>query len=197
MSADLAAMPPVTARDHALGPADAPVTLVVYANYECLHCRRAYPFLEALRAEAGDRLRFVYRHFARPADVPNAEPAARAAEAAGLQGRFWDMHRALYTGDPRLQIEHLLGHAQDIGLDLSRFEHDLPTPPLLARVRADLSGGLAAGIRGTPTFFVNGRVHETAWDLESVRRTVLDEIHARPPRRDHPSAESSSFMSAP
>jgi protein-disulfide isomerase len=181
VSAGAAPPPPVTDRDHARGPADAPVTLVAYANYECLHCRRAYPFLEALRAEAGDRLRVVYRHFARPADFPNAEPAARAAEAAALQGRFWEMQHALYTGDPRLRLEDLLRHAQDLGLDLSRFEHDLPTPPLLARVRADLAGGIAAGVRGTPAFFVNGRMHESAWDLESVRRAVLDGIAEHAP----------------
>jgi protein-disulfide isomerase len=192
VSADVAPIPPVTERDHVLGPADAPVTLVTYANYECLHCRRAHPFLEALRAEAGDRLRYVYRHFARPADFPNAEPAARAAEAAALQGRFWQMQHALYTGDPRLRLSDLLRHAQDIGLDLSRFEHDLPTPPLLARVRADLAGGIAAGVRGTPTFFINGRLHETAWDLESVRRAVLDEISGRPtPGRPELSAADS------
>ena len=178
MSADVAPIPPVTERDHVLGPATAPVTLVTYANYECLHCRRAHPFLEALRVEAGDGLRYVYRHFARPADFPNAEPAARAAEAAALQGRFWQMQHALYTGDSRLRLGDLLRHAQDIGLDLSRFEHDLPTPPLLAHVRADLAGGIAAGVRGTPTFFINGRMHETAWDLESVRRAVLDGVGA-------------------
>jgi protein-disulfide isomerase len=182
MSADVAPMPPVTERDHVLGAASARVTLVTYANYECLHCRRAYPFLEALRAEAGDRLRYVYRHFARPADFPNAEPAARAAEAAALQGRFWQMQHALYTGDPRLRVSDLLRHAQDIGLDLSRFEHDLPTPPVLARVRADLAGGIAAGVRGTPTFFINGRMHETAWDLESVRRAVLDGVRPQIPQ---------------
>jgi protein-disulfide isomerase len=163
----------VTERDHVLGPADAPVTLVVYANYECLHCRRAYPFLDALRQELGDGLRFVYRHFVRPADFPNAEPAARAAEAAALQGRFWEMQQALYTGDPRLRLDDLLTHAQSIGLDLARFEHDLPTPPLLARVRADLAGGLDAGVRGTPAFFVNGVLHEAAWDLDRVRADVV------------------------
>jgi NhaA family Na+:H+ antiporter len=165
----------VTAHDHVLGPADAPVTLVVYANYECLHCRRAYPALEALRERLGDRLRYVYRHFARPADFPNAEPAARAAEAAALQGRFWEMQHALYTGDPRLRLDDLLTHAEHVGLDLARFAHDLPTPRLLARVRGDLAGGLEAGVRSTPAFFVNGRLHEASWDLDRVRADVMRE----------------------
>jgi len=173
VAAEPSPLPPVTERDHALGPADAPVTLVVYANYECLHCRRAYPFLESLRAELGDGLRLVYRHFVRAADFPNAEPAARAAEAAALQGKFWEMQRALYTGDPRLRLDDLLAHAESVGLDLARFAHDLPTPPLLARVRADLAGGIDAGVRGTPAFFVNGQLHQAAYDLARVRADVL------------------------
>src|SRR5580704_10028475 len=85
----------VGGEDHVIGPAGAPVTLVMYGNYECLHCRRAYPAVSAVRTELGSRLRFVHRHFARAADFPHAELAAEAAEAAARQGKFWDMHEAL------------------------------------------------------------------------------------------------------
>jgi len=159
--------------DHTLGPADAPVTLVEYGNYECLHCRRAYPFVEALRDELGDRLRVVFRHFAPPADFPNAERAAEAAEAAAAQGKFWEMHARLMLGPPALHLAALLAQAADLGLDDGRVRDEVTGHVHLARVREDLTAGIEAGVTSTPSFFVNGVPHPTAWDLDSDRQSVV------------------------
>jgi protein-disulfide isomerase len=154
-------------------PGDGVVTLVEYGNYECLHCRRAHPFIEALRAEAGDRLRFVYRHFARPADFPNAELAAEAAEAAGAQGRFWEMHDSLFSGGPRLHRAALADHAAALGLDLAAFDAALRDRTFRDPVREGLAEGLERGVRSTPSFFIDGVLHENAWDLDALRDEVL------------------------
>jgi protein-disulfide isomerase len=169
--------------DHARGPADAPVTLVEYGNYECLHCRRAYPFVEALRDELGDRLRVVFRHYAPPADFPNAERAAEAAEAAGAQGRFWEMHARLMLGPPALHLSALLAQAADLGLDDRRLRDDLAERVHLARVRDNLAAAIEAGVTSTPSFFVNGVAHATAWDLDSLRAAVLAAHDEAEPRR--------------
>ena len=108
-----------TAR-HARGAADAPVTVEMYGNHECLHCRRAWPAVEALLDELGERVRFVYHHLARPADFPHAELAAEAAEAAAAQGRFWEMHALLMTEAPSLHAETLIASAASLGLDVAR-----------------------------------------------------------------------------
>ena len=156
--------------------ADAAVTLVMYGNYECLHCRRAHPFIQALREELGGRLRFVYRHFARPADFPNAELAAEAAEAAGEQGRFWAMHDALLSGEPRLHRAALADHALALGLDMRAFDESLRERRHRARVRAQLAEGVELGVRSTPAFFIDGVQHPTAWDLDAVRDAVLERV---------------------
>ena len=156
---------PIEADDHVFGPADAP-TLVMYGNYECLHCRRIYPEVAAIRRELGDRLRFAYRHFALSSDFPHADLAAEAAEAAGAQGRFWDMHEALSLRAPSLVHEALLAEAQRLGLDVADA---LETRTYRALVREKTTKALASGVRSTPTFFVNGTYVEDPWDLDALR----------------------------
>ena len=176
-------LPSVTAADHAQGPVDAPVTLVQYGNYECLHCRRAFPFVEALRDEVGDGLRVVFRHYAPTADFPNAERAAAAAEAAAAQGKFWEMHARLMLGPPALHLAALLAQAADLGLDDRRVREELTGHVHLTRVREDLAGGIEAGVRSTPSFFVNGVAHPAAWDLDGLRAAVLAALEEAGARR--------------
>ena len=159
----------IVADDHVFGPVDAPVTLIMYGNYECLHCRRVYPEVAAIRRELGTRLRFVYRHFALTADFPHAELAAEAAESAGAQGRFWDMHEALSLRAPSLEREALLAEAARLRLDVDRLAGDLETRAYRALVHEKTTRALASGVRGTPTFFVNGDFVEDPWDLEALR----------------------------
>jgi protein-disulfide isomerase len=144
----------------------------MYGNYECLHCRRAYPEVAAIRADLGSRLRFVYRHYALAADFPHAEMAAEAAEAAGAQGRFWDMHEALSLRAPSLDHHALLAEAARLDLDVARLATDLEDRVYRSLVREKTTSALASGVRSTPTFFVNGNYVEDPWDLDGLRAAL-------------------------
>jgi protein-disulfide isomerase len=148
--------PPVSERDHVLGPADARVTLVEYGDFECPYCAAAHGIVQAARKAFGGNLRVVFRHFPLRASHPRALPAAKAAEAAGEQGRFWDMHDRLYRHQTELGDEALLRHARELGLDLDRFRASLDAPAHEDRIRDDLASAAASGARGTPTLFING-----------------------------------------
>jgi protein-disulfide isomerase len=163
---------------HARGPADAPVTVDMYGNYECLHCRRAWPAVEALLEEVGDRVRFVYHHFARPADFPNAELAAEAAEAAAAEGRYWEMHALLMTEAPSLHAEVLVASAAALGLDVARVEGALAARTYRDAVRAAHALGLERGVTRTPTFQVDGVTVPPSADLSALRGAVEEALGA-------------------
>lgn len=148
---------PVTDADHALGPPTAAVTLVEYGDYECPSCLNAEPMKATLRERLGDRLRIVFRHFPQSGVHPRASAAAEAAEAAADQGRFWDMHRALFARQRDLAELDLTHLALQLGLDVYRFQQQTAAGTFAPRVRADHAGGDRSGVDGTPTFFVNGR----------------------------------------
>jgi protein-disulfide isomerase len=147
---------------HASGPQGAPLQLEEFGDYECPLCGNFYPEVERLRADYGDKLRLVFRQFPLTRAHQYALVAAHAAEAAGLQGKFWEMHDRLYRGqrdwskaaDARLVFE---GYARDLGLDLARFTRDMGSADVDARVVADHERGQSLGVHGTPTFFLNGR----------------------------------------
>jgi len=170
--------PPVNAeQDHIVGPANAPVTLVEYGDFECPFCGRSYPAVRRLRAELGDRLRFVFRHFPRP-EHPHARHAAQAAEAASAQGRFWEMHDQLFEHQAALADSDLAQYATNLGLDVERFQHDLTSHVSVDRVQRDVQSGAHSDVHGTPTFFINGVKHEgpdTFDDLMSAIRQQLPE----------------------
>ena len=160
--------PPVTARDHAQGPADAPLTLVQYGDYECPYTRRSLPIVAELQRRLGDRLRFIYRNFPLTQIHPHALHAAEAAEAADAQGRFWPMHDELFAHQHALEDAQLRDHARAVGLDTERFAHDMAAHAHLDRIRADVAGGRESGVQGTPTFFVNGVRHEGSYDVDPL-----------------------------
>jgi protein-disulfide isomerase len=164
--------PPVSARDHAQGPAAGPVTLVEYGDYECPHCGRAYPMVKAVQRSMGDNLRFVFRNFPLTSSHEHAEHAAEMAEAAGDRGKFWEMHDRLFEHQRRLADGDLLDHASRIGLDLGRFERELTGHAHAERVREDFLSGVRSGVNGTPTFFINGARHDGAWGLEPLLEAV-------------------------
>ncbi len=164
--------PPVDpGRDHVRGPANAPVTLVEYGDYECPFCGRAYPIVKRLQQEYGDRLRFVWRHFPRP-EHPHGRIAAEAAEAAGAQGKYWEMHDALFAHQDALEPVDLERYAADLGLDVERFRHDLTAHTFHSRVGEDLEHAVHSGAHGTPTFFVNGRRHLGRDDYDDLKATI-------------------------
>lgn len=151
---------PITERDHSEGSPHASVTLVEYGDFECPQCGRAFLLVEDLRKRMGERLKFVYRHFPLSEIHPHAEMAAEAAEAAGAQDKFWEMHRALFTHQAALDDSHFRHYASVIGLDLPLFSHDLENRVYQARVREDFMSGARSGVNGTPTFFINGERYD-------------------------------------
>ena len=159
---------PVGKRDHIQGPADAPVTLVEYGDYECPHCGRAYPIVKEVQKRMGRRLRFVYRNFPLRESHPHAQQAAEAAEAAGAQGKFWEMHDRLFERQFALDGEYLIEYAGDVGLDVARFRKELEGGVYEPRVREDFRSGVTSGVNGTPTFFINGVRHDDSWDAKPL-----------------------------
>jgi protein-disulfide isomerase len=166
--------PPVGPRDHVIGPANAPVTLVEYGDYECPYCGAAHPIVKEIRRRLGDGLRFAFRHFPLTRVHPHAEHAAEAAEAAAAQGpaRFWQMHDMLYEHQDALDDEYLAVYAAAIGLDVERFTLELLEGIYAPRVREDFLSGVRSGVNGTPTFFINGHRHEGTYDLATLLAAI-------------------------
>jgi len=153
-------IPSVNERDHAQGPATAAITLVEYGDYQDPQCAAAQPWIKALQARMGDRLRLVFRHY--PASDPPPR-AAEAAEAAGRQGRFWGMHDVLFEHQSALGNGFLVEYARDLGLDTSLFLRDMTGHVFAERVWLDLASGRRSGVQDTPAFFVNGVRQPGSW----------------------------------
>ena len=158
--------PPVNAADHTAGPADAPVTLVEYGDYECSYCGMAQPIVKRVQKALGDQLRFVFRNFPLAEAHPHARLAAQAAEAAAAQGRFWEMHDMLFEHQDALEPPDILGYAKSLGLDVERFAHELQAGLYNKKPRDDFRSGVRSGVNGTPTFFINGARYEGSWANE-------------------------------
>jgi Na+/H+ antiporter NhaA len=167
---DLAA-PVDPERDHLRGPEDAPVTLLEYGDFECPYCGQAEPVVRELLADFGD-VRYVWRHLPLNDVHANAQNAAEAAEAAAEQGAFWEMYELLLANQDHLAPADLIGYAGQIGLDVERFSDDLENHVGAARIAEDVDGADLSGVSGTPTFFVNGRRHYGAYDIETLKRAV-------------------------
>ncbi|WP_433152346.1 Na+/H+ antiporter NhaA [Actinomadura nitritigenes] len=167
---DLAA-PVDPERDHVRGPERAPVTVVEYGDFECPYCGQAEPVIRELLAGQGD-VRYVWRHLPLTDVHPQAHLAAQAAEAAAAQDAFWEMHDLLFRHQDALQAKDLVRYAGELGLDVARFRDDLRRSAGAARIAEDVDSADLSGVSGTPTFFVNGRRHHGAYDLESLQHAV-------------------------
>jgi Na+/H+ antiporter NhaA len=159
-------------RDHVRGPLGARVTLLEYGDYQCPHCAAAAPVIRDLLDRSEGRLRFVFRHLPLVDVHPGAALAAEAAEAAGEQGRFWEMHDRLLDHQEDLDAHDLVRHAAAIGLDLARFQADLDTGRFSARVGQDVNSAEEAGVAGTPTFFIDGVRYEGAYDTDPLEARI-------------------------
>ncbi len=155
-------------RDHLRGPVDAVVTLLEYGDYQCPHCAAAHIVLKTILPQVGDAVRYAFRHFPLSTVHPDAELAAEAAEAAGSQHSFWDMHDMLFTNQHRLDAPSLLSYAAALALDVKRFGNELAGHTHLPKVSDDFMSGVRSGVNGTPTFFINGVRHDGGWDYTSL-----------------------------
>jgi Na+/H+ antiporter NhaA/predicted DsbA family dithiol-disulfide isomerase len=165
------ALPVDPERDHIRGPREAPVTLVEYGDFECPFCGRAEPVVREVLSEFAD-VRYVWRHLPLSDVHPNAQIAAEASEAAAHQGAFWEMHDLLLEHQGELQPSDLIGYAQELGLDVERFREDLRRGTGAGRIEEDVDSADRSGVTGTPTFFINGRRHDGAYDVDTLSAAV-------------------------
>lgn len=157
--------------DHRQGAVDAPVTLLQYGDYQCEDCYAAYPVLKRIQATMGDSLQFVFRNFPLNHEHAHAQQAAEAAESAAAQGKFWQMHDALYEQQDDLVangLDGILRIAASAEVDLERLKQDLESRRFKARVDNDHATGVASGVTGTPTFFIDGRRCDVGEDYEAL-----------------------------
>ncbi len=159
--------PSVRSYDHSLGPEHAPVTVVEFGVFECPNCKQAAPAVKLLLERFEERVRFVFRHFPLVEVHPHAMLAAQAAEAAAAQGKFWPMHDLLFENQTHLKAQHLQNYAQGLGLDMARYTAEMDDEVYLQRVREHIDSGHQSGVRGTPTFFVNGRLPDVSFGMRS------------------------------
>jgi Na+/H+ antiporter NhaA len=160
------------ARDHARGPEDAPVTLLEYGDYECPYCGQAEVVIRDLLESFGDDVRYVWRHLPLNDVHPNAQMAAEAAEAAAAQDAFWGMHDKLLEHQDELAPPDLTRYAEELDLDVERFWDDLRERVHAPRIAEDVGSADASGVAGTPTFFINGKRHHGAYDIDTLTATV-------------------------
>ena len=158
-------------RDHVRGPRDAKITLVEYGDLECPYCGQAEAVVRELLAGFGD-LRYVWRHLPLNDVHPHAQQAAEATEAAAEQGAFWELHDVLMTHQDALRLPDLVSYAQELGLDVDRFQEDMRTGIGRGRIAADVDGADLSGVSGTPTFFINERRHQGAYDVDTLATAV-------------------------
>jgi len=170
--------PPVSNIDHTLGPDHAPVTVVEYGDFECPNCKQAVPAVKLLLERFDERVRFAWRHFPLVDVHPHAMAAAEAAECAGAQGKFWEMHELLFANQEHLKPKQLQGYAEQLSLDIALFTSEMDDHVYLQRVREHIDSGLRSGVRGTPGFFVNGRIHDVSFGIRSLFDAVEAALHA-------------------
>jgi Na+/H+ antiporter NhaA len=160
------------ARDHIRGPDDAPVTLVEYGDFECPYCGQAESVVRGLLTSFGDDVRYVWRHLPLNDVHVDAQLAAEASEAAAAQGSFWEMYDALLSHQDALTPQGIDGLAHELGLDVDRFWSDVRRHEHASRVAEDVASADASGVSGTPTFFINGRRHQGAYDVDTLTAAV-------------------------
>jgi protein-disulfide isomerase len=159
---------PVTGIDHTIGAEHSPITVVEYGDFECPTCKQAAPAVKLVLERFGGRVRFVFRHFPVESAHPHAMHAAQAAEAAGGQGKFWQMHDLLFENQRHLKMANLREYAQRLDLDMPRFIAEMDDEIYLQRVREQMEGGTRSHVRGTPTFFINGVIQDVSFGMHAL-----------------------------
>jgi protein-disulfide isomerase len=167
--------------DNVRGPDHARVTLIEYGDFECPICSNAVGPVQMLLERFPQQVRFVFRHFPLEDAHPHALLAAEAAECAGAQGRFWEMHKLLFEHQTHLKTADLLRYAGELELDQARFTNDLHEHLYLQRVREQIEGGRALHLRATPSFFVNGRLQEVSFGMTALHDAVVAAVKGHSP----------------
>jgi protein-disulfide isomerase len=160
--------PEITGGDHVRGALGAPMRLLIYGDYECPYTRKALISVAQVRRELGDAFVYAFRNFPLTEIHPHALHASLAAEAANLQGKFWEMHDLLFRNQGALSDDDLASHAMAIGLDEDRFRADFADQKGLARIETDVASGVRNGVEGTPSLFINGKAHRDSYDPENL-----------------------------
>jgi protein-disulfide isomerase len=173
---------PVNAADHSIGPAHASVVVVEYGDFECPNCKQAAPAVKLLLRHFVGRIRFIYRHFPLEEVHPHALQAAEAAESAGAQGKFWPMHDLLFDNQPHLKLPQLHSYAEELQLDIGRYDAEMDDHLYLQRIREHMQSGRESGARHTPTFFVDGRIQDVSFGLRSLFDAVDATLRESPTR---------------
>jgi protein-disulfide isomerase len=180
MTLETFAVPEVTGDDHVRGPADAPVTVVEYGDYECPYCRGAARDVDRMLEQFPGQVRFVFRNFPIVQLHPNAEQAAEAAEAAAAQGKFWEMYNLLLQPSAGLDLAALLDCGADLGLDLGRFREEITGHAYAAKIERDIQEGIRDGVNATPKFYVDGERIDGKLPLEGLEDAIRAAVRAAP-----------------
>jgi protein-disulfide isomerase len=159
----------------ARGPATAPVTIVEFSDFQCPYCGRLVPTLEQVKAKYGDKIRIVFRQFPLPMH-PNAEKAAEASLCANEQGKFWEMHDAMFKNQQELAVDNLKTKAAALGIKPDSFNQCLDSGKYASKIQEDQKEGTAAGVNGTPAMFINGRFLNGAVPIEQITSVIDDEL---------------------
>ena len=152
--------------DHIRGSVDAPISIVEYGDYECPYTGMAYPIVKEIVKQFNAKVYFVFRNFPLIGIHPHAQHAAEAAEVVASQDKFWQMHDYLFEHQKKLDDNHLLQYAGELGLDIDKFKKEVSEHTYAPLIEESLKSGIDSGVKGTPTFFVNGERYEDSWDLE-------------------------------
>jgi protein-disulfide isomerase len=159
---------PVHPADHMLGAVHAPVTIVEYGDFECPNCKQAAPAVKLLLERFSEHVRVVFRHFPMQEVHPHALAAAEAAECAGGQGKFWQMHDLLFANQEHLKQNQLHSYAERLQLDIARYTAEMDDHVYVQRIREHMDGAHRSAVRGTPAFFINGRIQDVSFGIRSL-----------------------------
>ncbi len=167
-------------RRNAVGSESAKVTIVEFADFQCPACGTAHPIVKQILEEYGDRIQYIYRHFPLPGHK-NARIAARAAEAAGAQGKFFEMHNMLFEtqqewSEPNNPQEIFVGYAQSLGLDTAAFAEDMGDDVLSQAIQNDVNAGIELGVNSTPTFYINGKQYPGVLSYDNFKQIIDKEL---------------------
>ena len=158
--------------DHIQGKENSSITLVEYGDFQCPYCREAYPIVKEIQKIKGDAIRFVFRNFPLSEIHSYALHAAYAAEAAGKQHKFWEMHDILFENQENLKDSDLRLYSEKLSLDIDQFTKDMNSDEVAKKVQTDIMGGIKSGVNGTPTFFINSIRFDGPSDLDSLLEAI-------------------------